>query len=244
MAIKHADQYAGVSSYTADLLCTDYGADEVTVIPSCVDTKRYVEPANERDRVRAELGVTPDDVLLVYAGGTHHYQLIPEMLRVWENMSGDDHIRFLLMTHQTEMTSELESILPQSRLTRLSVDRDRVPEYLAAADLGFLLRAPHSLNRVASPIKFGEYLASGLSVASSPGLGDVSRLIEQKDVGILVEIDDVEKAAMSCLSHITRIRSDRVASAARSRALASKQFDWSAYVPEWETMLSRVKGSN
>ena len=244
MAIRHAHQYAGVSSYTAELLRTEYGARDVTVIPSCVDINSYRQPASEREAIRRELGISPDEVLVVYAGGTHRYQMIPEMLRVWEQMAENERIRFLLLTHETERSSGLESELPESRLIRMSVDRDRVAAYLAASDVGFLLRTSHPLNRTASPIKFGEYLASGLSVISSPGLGDISRLIEENDVGVLVETGNPEAAAQVSTRHIETLRASNTSDADRSRALARTHFDWAAHVPAWNSMLARADRSS
>jgi len=119
----------------------------------------------------------------------------------------------------------------------MSIGRNEVPAYLNAADIGFLLRAPHPLNTVASPVKFGEYIGSGLTVVSSPGVGDVSSFIEQEDVGILVDADQIEPTTASILQMIDELRNDRLERSQRSRNAARTRYSWEAYVTNWWEML-------
>jgi glycosyltransferase involved in cell wall biosynthesis len=207
-------------------------------MPSCVDIELFEQTDSERDSIRRELGVSESDVLVVYAGGSQQYQILPQMFRLWEAIAGDSTVHFLALTHGPGF-SEVGVNLPTGRSTHMEVDRDKIPGYLSAADIGFLLRAPHPLNTVASPIKFGEYLASGLSVVSSPGIGDISQTIEQRDLGILVDAERTESAAGSVLKLIDDVRTQREAHAERSRQAARDTYDWGAYVDEWKEMLSR-----
>ena len=67
--------------------------------------------------------------------------------------------------------------------------------FLAAADYGLLLRQSSTVNRVACPVKFGEYLACGVRPILTPGIGDQSRLAQDEDLGVVVTADRVELAA-------------------------------------------------
>ena len=51
------------------------------------------------------------------------------------------------------------------------------------------------VNNVASPVKIGEYLACGLPVLLTRGIGDYSRTIPQAGLGLLLEEDgrDIER---------------------------------------------------
>ena len=237
-AIRHADRHTAVSSYAAGMLTEQFGASDVSVMPSCVDMKLFEQAYGERESLRRELGVSDSDVLLVYAGGSQQYQMLPQMFRLWEAIAGDSTVHFLALTHGSDPSGTAVN-LPPDRSTHMAVDRDRIPGYLSAADIGFLLRGPHPLNTVASPIKFGEYLASGLSVVSSPGIGDISQTIEQRDLGILVDAERTESAAGSVLKLIDDVRTHREAHAERSRQAARDTYDWGAYVDEWKEMLPR-----
>ena len=235
-AIRHADSYAAVSSDAAEVLMNRYGASEVSVIPSCVDISKFGRAAEQRDSIRRDLGVSESDVLLIYSGGSQKYQMLPQMFRLWESLAADTSVHFLTLTHSRAL-DDLVSRLPEDRTTRMSVERDQVPGYLNAADIGFLLRAPHPLNAVASPIKFGEYLASGLSVVSSPGVGDISRIIEERDLGPLINADEPEISVDAVRGLIDNVRNHRIARSEVAREVAGDTYDWGAYVGEWKEML-------
>ena len=233
--IKHADRHMAVSSHAAQMLTGEFGAGRVDIVPSCVDYERFQASADRRSSVRSELGVADDELLAVYAGGTQAYQMIPETLGLWENMAADPAIRFLLLTHGAGFDNAPPGI-PEGRFFHRQVARDEIPAYLAASDIGFLLRAPHPLNHVASPIKFGEYLASGLSIVSSPGIGDVSGAIEQDNLGCIVQLDDAVGAAESALALASSLRDSarRREAAERARKVARDRYDWAAYARLWK----------
>ena len=232
--IRHADRHMAVSSQAARQLSDQFGAGIVTIVPSCVDYERFQASADRRNAVRAELGIADGEVLAVYSGGTQAYQMIPETLDIWARMAVHPDVRFLLLTHG-ENFSRSPAGIPEDRFLHVEADRSEIPAYLAAADIGFLLRAPHQLNYVASPIKFGEYLAAGLSVVSSPGIGDVSSAIEHDDLGCIVNLDDVESAAADSLNLALSLRdpTNRMQAAERARRIARERYDWAAYINLW-----------
>lgn len=68
----------------------------------------------------------------------------------------------------------------------LEARHDEVPLYLQEAHAGLLLRREDPVNQVASPTKFGEYLAAGLPVLLTEGIGDFSALVEDEGLGMIV----------------------------------------------------------
>jgi hypothetical protein len=51
------------------------------------------------------------------------------------------------------------------------------------------------VNRVACPVKFGEYLACGVRPVLTPHIGDQSRLCETSGLGVVVAIASMPDAA-------------------------------------------------
>ena len=234
--IKHARKHMAVSSHAARQLTDHFGVEEVNVVPSCVDYEKFKAFSSCRASVRARLGVSESDVLVVYSGGTQAYQMIPETLIIWEKMAVEPNLRFMLLTHGND-PDHIPAGIPKSRLIRLRADRDDVPAYLSAGDIGFLLRAQHQLNHVASPIKFGEYLATGLSVISTPGIGDVSTTIERHNLGRIVHPYDVDRASATSLELVRSLRdpTKRIEAANRAREIARDRYDWAAYAGLWKS---------
>ena len=80
---------------------------------------------------------------------------------------------------------------------------DDVGRYLAAAEFGLSFVRPCPSKISSSPTKIGEYLAAGLPVVSTSGIGDVDELLEGPNVGVLVrrlEQPDYEAAARGALA--------------------------------------------
>ncbi len=239
-AIRRADALTCVSTAAAELLQRDHHRQVTAVIPSCVDVARLAATSEERAATRAELGYSDSDVVLVYAGGLARYQLIPEMLRLWASLGQDTGVQFLLLTNDAPAPGpvregEHDPVPPGLR--RMSVPRSDVPRYLSAADVGFLLREPHPLNRVASPVKFGEYLAAGLAVVTSPGIGDTSAMVTERGLGELVEVGAHDRTLARCRALIASLRQDREGFRERARTAAAEVLDWKCYLPVWKQLL-------
>ena len=239
-AIRRADQLLCVSSPAAELLAQEYGRPGAVVIPSAVDGEWFRRAQSQREVVRKSLGVGKADLLLVYSGGLNRYQMVPEMLRIWAALQEVEGVYFLLLLSQQPTAGKFPSLpglLPPGRMEVQSVPREKVPEYLAAADVGFLLRQDHPLNRVASPVKFGEYLAAGLAVVTSLGLGDVADLVAERNLGVLVDPEDPGGAAELCKPMLEVVRADREGFRARSLQAAEEKLDWNVHLAIWKELV-------
>ncbi|HEV2149060.1 MAG TPA: glycosyltransferase [Longimicrobiaceae bacterium] len=247
-AFARASTLLCVSTPAAEILASEYGKPGAVVIPSGVDADWFRGFQERRREIRETLGVGERDVLLVYAGGLNPYQMLPEMLRVWNGLKELPNVRFLLLLARQQPTAgerpELTGASEIPGLVTLSVPRHEVPGYLAAADVGFLLRQEHPLNRVASPVKFGEYLSSGLAIVASPGIGDISRIVEEHDLGILVRPGDTESAVSACARLVARVRDEREAFRRRALdAVIREKWDWKAHLGLWKGIIAPGRGA-
>ena len=66
------------------------------------------------------------------------------------------------------------------------MEQHEVGRYLMAAQLGLSFVRPCPSKVSSSPTKIGEYLAAGLPVISTAGIGDVDELLTGSNVGVLV----------------------------------------------------------
>ena len=212
-ALSNASVVLTVSNASKKLLKTEYKCKNIYVLPCAVDFNIYDRDLKKRMVIRKELNILSTDIVLIYAGGLADYQMIPEMLKIWSKLAQVRRIRFILLTSKQPTARgklpKLTLIDQIPGLIHTSVSRSEVWSYLVAADIGFMLREQHKLNAVASPVKFGEYIASGLSIVSSPGIGDISQLIVENNLGILVNPNDTESAVAACVELTDSIAEDR-----------------------------------
>ena len=160
------------------------------VVPCCVDVPGFAAAASCRDQSRKKLGLD-DRFVVTYLGSLAWYQLPHESLRIFRMIRElIPNAHFLAITTDPDaMHAALNDAAIAAELaTVVSVSPSEVPEYLAAADVGLLLREPNIVNKVASPVKFGEYLASGTPVIIGEGVGDYSSDVRSRGLGVCLDI--------------------------------------------------------
>jgi glycosyltransferase involved in cell wall biosynthesis len=231
-AIRRAVRVTAVTRALAEVISRVYSIAAVEVVPCCVDVDAMTVDVASAGLRRAALGYAPTDIVCVYSGGLSHYQQVPAMLALWRRLRDEDGVKFLLLTNEDphsapDIVGDLSDF--HGRLQHLSLRREQVAETLAAADVGFMLRDTRELNRVASPVKFAEYLAAGLAVVASPGTGDASDLIERRNLGTLVDPGRLEHGEACVRDLLRTLRVERAALRARARDLATEYYDWRAH---------------
>ena len=155
------------------------------VFPCCVDTGLFTPRPERRERLRRTLGL--EGRVFAYAGKLGGWYLVPEMfdfVASFRRACGPASL--LVLT--TEERGRFEA-LGRARgvpCAVLSADRADMPLLLSSADVGLSFILPAPSKRACSPVKNGEYLACGLPVVSTAGIGDYSDLISRTRIGVIV----------------------------------------------------------
>lgn len=153
----------------------------------------YIAPVNTDDifleedariGMREKLGFEKDELVFVYSGGIQKYQCIDEMLNIYvkikENVNGKK-FRFLVVTPSVESfkkkVEKMEGLSANDFVVKSAKTKAEVRDYLSAGDIAFLIRENEILNVVSCPTKFGEYLACGLQVITTPWAGHAPEII-------------------------------------------------------------------
>jgi glycosyltransferase involved in cell wall biosynthesis len=199
----------------------------VQVIPCCVDTSRFRFDASARSLRRRELGLGGEK-LFVYVGKIGPRYLVPEtfgfLKRARETIEG---ARLLILSG--DPPGGFEAIAQGFGISRddyfvRRADHADVPSWLSAADAGLALIRGAECERGSSPIKIGEYLAAGLPVVVTDGIGDFSDLVVREGVGVVIRGFDAGayRGAVCRLRHLWE-DGDRLR--ARCRAAAEAHCD-------------------
>jgi glycosyltransferase involved in cell wall biosynthesis len=187
--------------------------------------------------MRARLGLT-DRLVFVYSGTVTGYQHLEDGALAFfaEVHAQAPDASLILATAQRDQAEQLvaASGLPAESVSVMSVAQPDVPNVLAAADAGLLLRAPSRLNRLSQPTKLAEYLAAGVPVIVSRGTGCVDAIVEESGAGCAIQWFDrnpVERRAeVAEVVKALRDNSSRMREAAV--ALCERDFRWDVYVDE------------
>ncbi|MBU1909615.1 MAG: glycosyltransferase, partial [Verrucomicrobia bacterium] len=218
-------------------------SDRITIIPCCVDTRRFTGDPARRKQIRDELGLQ-DRFVLVFCGGIRWWQLPEQGILVFKALK-----QIRPNAHYLALAADPPRMLAMLRAAGVAerdatvrrVTHAEMPGYLAAADLGLMTRANSIASIVSSPIKFSEYLASGLPVIIHPNIGDYSELVQKEVLGVVVPHEADEQTLSSCLEPFL---ASYTASAdllqARCRVVAREQLSWDAHLHKLPALYDRL----
>ncbi|WP_232830718.1 glycosyltransferase [Tropicimonas sp. IMCC34011] len=186
-----------------------YRGAPISVIPCSVDQERFgVHPAL-RAATRTELGLSTDTPVILYLGSASPLYRMHLLYRFFDAVRArSPEVRLMLVgnhdaqEHAKAAARHGVTLAPGSLICR-RVAHHEVPAMLNAADLGisFRIQSPSSLG--VSATKVGEYLACGLPVASSTGIGDIRRIIAEGENGMILADDsdaEIDRCAARFLS--------------------------------------------
>jgi len=196
----------------------------MTVVPCCADLERFERGSADRAVARERFGFSDEDVVLVYTGKFGGWYLHSEMVSFFSEAREEiEALRFLIVTQEDPDLIEREfhaREIPDDLFMITQVAPEEMGSTLAAADLAISFVAPLPSKRASSPTKVGEYLAAGLPVVVTAGVGAMDQLIIDARAGVLIDdrVRDYRRAARDMAALLS---DDAVA--ARCRGLAERE---------------------
>jgi glycosyltransferase involved in cell wall biosynthesis len=143
--------------------------------------------------IRKELSFNSDDKVFVYSGsvaGWQSFNLLDNFLSPL--LINNLNFKVLFLSHLNDCIRELIKKFPNQIICK-HLSPNQVGQYLVACDYGLLLREETITNKVASPVKFAEYLSCGLKIIISNNLGDYSEFVKNSNCGFNTNVSESEK---------------------------------------------------
>jgi glycosyltransferase involved in cell wall biosynthesis len=174
--------------YKDHLVEQNVNPNKIEVVPCVVDTELFRFNQNNRLLTRQDLQIPENAVVGINVGkygGIYHdekafilfqflFQQLPNYYQIFLTPDVDKVNERIATFH-----------LPLNRCRVASVQNSQVPDYLSAADFGFVLVKSTPAKKFCSPIKTGEYWACGLPVIITEGIGDDSEIINETGTGVV-----------------------------------------------------------
>jgi glycosyltransferase involved in cell wall biosynthesis len=217
----------------------------MTVIPCCIDTGGFRRDEGARAARRLELGIG-DEILLVYVGKIGPRYMLDETMAFVGAAGRRGPVHMLILSHGD--VAAFRSVAAAHGIadvvTVRSATHGEIPGWLSAADAGLALIRPTASECGSSPIKVSEYLAAGLPVVITDGIGDLSEAIDSSNLGVVVSGsgDASINTAVDRLNGLLQSRSvgDRCMAFARA-ALDVEQVALSRYASVYEILLASAR---
>jgi len=216
---------------------------DIAVIPCCVDLAAYASSPAARSASRARRGWS-DRRQIVYVGKLGMWYLDAEMARFFAIARAQDprlHLEVLTPSPSDALREALARAgVPGEAFAVRRVPPSEVPGVLEAADAGLSFIKPCFSKRSSSPTKVGEYLAAGLPVVSTAGIGDCDRMLAG---GRGVVVESLDDAAYARAARELGALLDDPDTPGRCRAFAATELSLDAAgAPRYAAVYERLLG--
>ena len=196
---KNAEVIFTISPYLRESAIDEYSCKNVVYVPNCIDTNHFEIDWKDREKIREELGIEKDEVVIGYAGSFRYVEGVPNLLQAFKNLTKKYSKIKLAIMGKVYMSSSDDNIpklvadmkLKNDIILIPSQPHGEVPKFLSAFDILCCPKIDCEINRVANPVKVVEYLSTGLPIVCS-AVGGIIDTIEDGVDGILVKPGDVK----------------------------------------------------
>ena len=166
---------------------------DVDVIPNGVDAENY-EALPQKSTVRERLGLRDDRRIILFVGTLRPIKGTRYLIEAMHTIRRRDAESRLLIVGDGEERPSLEQLVLELNLGDTvtfagKVPNDRVPEYMAAADIFALASLSEGF-----PLVVAEAMAAGLPIVASR-VGSLPEIVEEGENGFLVEPAEPQEIA-------------------------------------------------
>lgn len=215
--------------------------DRVFVFPNWADID-MVRPAARENSFRAELGIGPDHILVMYAGAFGVKHGLDVLVEAAAHLVGEEKLHIVLIGHGADR-ARVEELAYRLRLRNVQFldvqPAERLPEVLAAADIHLVLQKRRAADLV-MPSKLGNILASGRPCIATADPGTALHdLVGGCNLGLVCPPED--PAALA--SAILRLASDpglRLTLGQRARSYAEENLGKEIILKDFEERLAAL----
>ncbi len=195
MQLQHAREVIACVASMRQYSREKYGIDRAMhVKPACIDLEQFSYTHKDL-ALEAELGLAGYTVGC-YVGKFGGSYLSQEIFSFFQAFSELCHGPFKVLILSPHERCEIDALAHQAGMTPGQivlrfVSPWEVPRYLSLGDFGMTPFIPVPSKRYGTPLKTGEYLASGLPVVITPGISDDSETIARERAGVILDRLDV-----------------------------------------------------
>jgi glycosyltransferase involved in cell wall biosynthesis len=207
--LRHSDAICVINEALKDY-AIKLGAPpkKIHVVRAGVDTERF-NPSLDRDKLRAELGIQAGDVVLFFMGWVYPFSGLKEIASALVSIKDSyPHLK-LLVVGKGDAYRDLQQIRESDSEQLILVGwqpYERIPEYVATADICLLPAEKNEVMEKIVPIKMYEYMACGKPVISSKLPGIIREFGYDNGVIYADESMDVLRKAIELSNSGERIR--------------------------------------
>lgn len=139
----------------------------------------------------------------LYVGGMAKWQCFEDMAKLYSKIeAADSNSIFYVYTFDKGIA---EAVIKALNIKNYKIDyapKEELSEKIKGMKYGFVLREDCTVNNVATPTKFSNYLANGIIPIYSDSLRSFANIDAEMKIGIVCNLDDLNTGAKRILEHM------------------------------------------
>lgn len=204
-------------------------------IPTCVDLDRF------RLSGRSYPDMQKDGMVFAYAGSLSTWYMPDEIAGFYQKaVSFFPKARLIVCTRESFVFAKIaaDKKLPINSVSVENVRYEDMPAHLQEADVGLAFYKSGYSRIACCPTKIGEYLACGLIVVATKGVGDTDKIIFGEGVGVIIDdmSDEWYSRALASIGLLTSSPDIRK----RCRSVAQRYFSLDLGIGRYDEMYSTI----
>ena len=180
-SLKLFKKISVVSDSLKEYLVTNYMIDPSSIVTTpCLAGSAFRFDRSDREKIRRDLNLSIEDFLIVFSsGGTAK----------WQN----NDVLTLIANKGLKVLNLSKVKIGHKNVINKFVSYQEIPAYLSASDAAIIWRDKSIVNKVASPVKFSEYVCCGLPVIANDSVDMIKEYISKNSCCILLtDLNDVD----------------------------------------------------
>lgn len=190
LAAKQAHHIMTGTHAMKEVLLEYNSENKISVAPTAVDPSNYQFSLDSRNCIRCELNAVEKKILLYIGklGGLYYEkETIAMMCQITK---WNEQIISIIITeyNHNQIRKWIEDLNGESNrfIIKNPIDKNKVANYLSAADIGIIGIPPLPHQKFRSPTKTAEFLLCGLPTLICDDISEDSQYIEKNDLGCVV----------------------------------------------------------
>lgn len=191
---KSSDHIVTLTHASKQILLDIVGGSDkqITVIPTCANSKLFYPPAiNEKEQLRIKNNIPLNKKIFIHVGTTvNNYDFFSEV-QIFKHLFEKSNTVFFVVISQDPYTSiqnKCENAgLPLGSFLIKKLSLHEIRDWLIMSDYAFFLLNKTFAKIASVPTKFAENIACHLPVITNDGDGDVENYVKSFKVGILID---------------------------------------------------------
>ena len=152
----------------------------ISVIPTCVDISKFYSKKNYNK-----------NFTLGYIGTTQNWYNFDLVLKCFKQYLSIDQKSNLLILNKNEHQYILNRLkffnISKKKIILKSINHSSISKFINKMSVGIFFIKPTFAKKASCPTRFGEFLSCGVPVITGSGIGDLDKIVESKNVGVILK---------------------------------------------------------